>query len=144
MQTFGRLKGNVSLWTGALYHSLNEQETARKYVEKSVQYFEDTNSQWNCQLSKQHLCSILIELGEYDKAFEIFQNALSSPMLQNPFNQSKTLTGLCDVYCSIGKPAEGLEWAEKAQALCQKFGLNLQMVTLQKILTKHRQHISRT
>lgn len=138
MKTFGRLKGNIALWRGALYHALNEPERAKTFAETGGSCFQDHGALWNYQIARQHVGKIFISLGKYDEALEIFHRAFTLPILQNPFNQALILTGLCDTYCSMGNTEEGWQYAQHAQRLCEESGLQLQMLALRRVFVKHQ------
>lgn len=138
METFPRLQGNTSLWTGFLYHAAGEDGRAREWISKSLECFNDLATSWNYQLSRQHLGRVLVTLGRYAEAAEILHSTLESPVLQTPSDQIESLAGLCELLLTTGKYDEGLQYAAKSKKLCEEHGLRLQQQKLKNILAKHK------
>ena len=138
MKTYTRLRGNVALWTGVLYHSIGEHERARRLVETASMCFQDAGALWNYQLSRQYLGSIFVRVERHDEAFDIFQHTMELPLLQNPLNQAKSLVGFCDLFLSSNQPKKGLDYARQAKALCDTHDLRLQRTQLEHVLARHQ------
>ena len=140
MQNFTRLRGNIALWRGVLYHAVNDQALAEAYVTTGARCFEDSGALWNYQLAQQHLGAILLRRGQYDQACDILQQTFSFPAFQNPFNHVKNLTGRCDLFLSTGQHEQGLAYAREIATLCRENHFTLQLLTLQHLLRRH--HVS--
>lgn len=137
MQTYRQSKCDYYGALGSLYNELDEYELAKTNMEKSLEYFDETDGNWSYHLSRQCLGRILVRLGEYDKAFDILDGSLQVPVLQRPYNQVRAFRGLSDLFLSIGNEQEGWHFAEKASKLCKDCGLKTQQIALQKMLRRH-------
>lgn len=121
-----------------IYYWLGDYERAEQYSRECLTIGDGLEYTWNYQMAKQHLGRILTRRQHYDRAYELLQETSQSPLLQSPYEQAKSYWSLSDVLFSMGKSQEGLQYAEQAKLLCKERGLQVQLLTLQHLLRKHK------
>lgn len=144
IKEFPRLQGKYYGRLGYLYYWIGNYSLAERYSRQSMEYFDDHDTtiienyhQWNSQTARQHLGRVLMKRGRYDQAYDILESTANAPVLQTPHNQVRSLWTLSEFFFSQQHIEKGLEYAEKAEQLCQGFGLISQQRIITNLLARY-------
>ena len=120
-----------------IYYWTGSYDRAEEYSRECLQYGQGLEKTWDYQTASQQLGRILIKRKKFDQALPLLRATSESPVLQTPYDRVKSLWTMSDLCFAMGKPAEGLEYANQSKQLCQDFGLHLQLLTLQQVLRQY-------
>jgi tetratricopeptide (TPR) repeat protein len=97
----------------------------------------DTSADPYYETNKQHLGRILVQLRQYDKAYELIQSTSQSPLLQSPGCQARNFRTFSDFFFAIGDHDKGLEFAQKTAEPSNTYGLKIQKIGIQQVLARY-------
>lgn len=143
MPHFQRLRGKCCAALGYMYYWLEEYDLAKTYCEQGVSFFDEPETNWSYQTSRQHLGRVLAKVREFDRAHELLESTAHAAVLQSPYYRARSLLSLSEFSFEIEDRDAGIEYASQAHALCRHYRLPSQHILVKRLSLQYHIETSR-